>query len=66
NFNDENVTDYFNTQLDQNNFDDENEIDYSDTQNSDAQLNQLTSYNDNTNMADISSHMEIIETHTRI
>ncbi|CAG8568750.1 29327_t:CDS:2, partial [Racocetra persica] len=61
NFNGENVTDFFNTQLDQNNFDNKNEIDYSNTQYSDAQLNELESHNDNINIADTSSHMEIIE-----
>ncbi|CAG8727924.1 5358_t:CDS:2, partial [Dentiscutata heterogama] len=74
NFDDENVADYFNTQLDQNNFDDENKIDYSDTQMdqsnfddeneinySDILMNEFENYNDNINMAEASSHIEIIE-----
>ncbi|CAG8760788.1 33008_t:CDS:1, partial [Racocetra persica] len=55
-FNNENVTDYFNTQFDQSNFDDENVID-----NSDTQTNEFENYNDSINMEETSSHMEIIE-----
>ncbi|RIB27625.1 hypothetical protein C2G38_2029199 [Gigaspora rosea] len=56
NFDDENVTDYFNTQFDQSNFDDKYVIGDSDTQ-----MNEFENYDDNVNMEETSSHTEIIE-----